>query len=144
MSGTFSENKTVPNTFFQLQAMETGYRSESEAKLLRDALALTLNATDPLELPNYRTPRAHLNAYRHRLQALRRDYVNVRLRVLEVEEQLTEARSLIEQMRASRGWKIVEQYRRWRRSISRCFQSLRGLAGVNTSPAYSPKNEAHG
>lgn len=142
MSETVIEDNKIADAAFGLHAIETGFHSESEINSLRDALTRSLDDADPLELPSYRSPRARRNAYLHRLQALRRDYVNVRLRVVEVEEQLREARSLIEQMRASRGWKIVERYRRCRRMFSSCFQRLRGLARRDVFQTISPADEA--
>ena len=123
----------------QLQAIETGWGPESESALLRDLLAQSLEIADPLEVPSYPNPLAGFNAYKHRLHALRCDYVNARLRVLDVEDQLTQSRlrgqqlenhvkfleATLEQMRATLTWRVRERCRHWYRTVSEWLR-LRG------------------
>src|SRR5262249_17319592 len=94
----------------QLQTIETGWAPEGESALLRDLLT-----------PSHGS--ANRNAYKHRLHALRRDYVNAHLRTLDLEDQLSQARlrilrlearvqhlsGTLEQMRARLVWKVVER-----------------------------------
>jgi hypothetical protein len=116
----------------QLQAIETGWGPESESALLRDLLARNPELADPLEVHNDPNLLARFNAYKHRLRALRCDYANARLRVLDVEDQLAQSRlrgqqlenhvkfleATLEQMRATRTWRVREQCRRWYRMVS--------------------------
>lgn len=118
----------------QLQVIETGCGPKVETALLMDLLArspgLGQALADPTEAHNDHHPLASVNAYKHRLHALRCEYANVRLRVYDLETQLDQScyrievlekhiRFLdmtLEQIRASRGWKLVEKFSRWRRS----------------------------
>lgn len=121
----------------QLQAIETGSGPKVERDLLVELLArspgLERGLADPSEVHNYHNPLAGVNAYKHRLHALRCEYVNVRLRIYDLETQLDQSRyrvevlekhirfldATLEQMCASRAWKLVERCSRWRRSVSR-------------------------
>ena len=114
----------------RLQAIETGWASEGESALLRD-----------LRTPSHGPSggRADRNAYKHRLHALRRDYVNAHLRTLDLEDQLSQARlrilrlearvqhlsGTLEQMRARLVWKVVERCRRWCRIVSVWLRRIR-------------------
>jgi hypothetical protein len=126
----------------QLQAIETGWGPESESALLRDLLSRSSGLADPLEVHNYPNPLASFNAYKHRLHALRCDYVNARLRVLDVEDQLTQSRlrglqlenhvmfleATLEQMRATLTWRVRERCGHWYRTVSEWLR-LRGIRG---------------
>lgn len=110
----------------QLEAIETGWGPQGESALLMELLKqspeLSLRLTDPAEVPNGHSPLAELNAYKHRLQALRGEYADARLHGIEVEEQLAEARLQIlrlearvkhlditlQRIFASRFWKFRE------------------------------------
>jgi hypothetical protein len=128
----------------QLQLIETGCGPEVESEALRDLLTrsagLADSLTDPIEVPNYHNPLASANAYKHRLNALRCEYAQARLRALDLEEQCVRARSLIErlesrvklleapleQMKSSLAWKVaVKGFRCWW-TISQWFRRLRG------------------
>jgi hypothetical protein len=116
-----------------LQVIETGCGPRVETALLRDLLArspgLGQALADPTEAPNDHHPLAGINAYKHRLHALRCEYANVRLRVYDLETQLDQScyrievlekhirflDATLEKMRSSRGWKLVEKISRWRR-----------------------------
>jgi len=120
----------------QLQVIETGCGPKVEAALVVDLLSRNLGVgetlADPSEVHNYHSPLASVNAYKHRLHALRCEYVNARLRIYDLETQLDQSRyrvevlekhvkfldATLEQMRTSRGWKLVEKCSRWRRLVS--------------------------
>jgi hypothetical protein len=120
----------------QLQVIETGCGPKVETALLVELLArspgLGPTLADPFEAHNYHNPLAGVNAYKHRLHALRCEFVNVRLRLHELETQLNQScyhrevlekhvqflDATLEQMRASRAWKLVEKISRWRRIVS--------------------------
>ncbi len=117
----------------RLQVIETGWGPQSESALLRDLLT---------QSPQLTGGHARLNAYKHRLHALRRDYVNAHLRTLDLEDQLSQARlqiqrlearvqhlsGTLEQMRARLVWKVVERCRRWRRIIAVWLRRARRTA----------------
>jgi hypothetical protein len=120
----------------QLQAIETGCGPKVETALLTELLArspgLAPSLVDPAEVHNYHNPNAAVNAYKHRLHGLRCEYASARLRIYDLETQLDQSRyralvlekqvqfldAVLEQMRASRGWKLVEKCSRWRRIVS--------------------------
>ncbi len=102
-----------------LQVIETGWGSENESALLRDLLARNKKSV------RGRNSRARLTAYKHRLHALRCDYANARLRVLELEEQWAQAQLQIQQMQATRVWRMRERYHGWRQTISGWLRRLR-------------------
>ncbi|MHB1423425.1 MAG: hypothetical protein ACYC3I_09580 [Gemmataceae bacterium] len=118
----------------QLQAIETGYGPQVESALLLEhlkrGLGLAPSLTDPTEAHDFPNPLARINAYKHRLHALRCDYANARLRTIELEEQLAEARLRIlrletrvkhldnvennlQQIYESSWWKVKERFSRW-------------------------------
>jgi hypothetical protein len=112
----------------QLQVIETGCGPEVESAALRDLLTrsagLRDSLADPIEAHTYPNPFAGANAYKHRLHALRCEYVQTRVRALELEEQLAHARlliaslesrvTLLEQMKSSFvGKVIVRGFRYW-------------------------------
>ena len=117
----------------QLQIIETGCGPQVESALLRDLLSrspgLEEGLVDPAEVHSYPNPLAAVNAYKHRLHALRCEFVNVRLLLHELETQLNQSRyrnevlekhvrfldGTLEAMRASRAWKWAEKCSRWRR-----------------------------
>lgn len=97
-----------------IHLLETGSEPRIETALLRELLARSpqlanclADSTEPL---NSRHPLAGVNAYKHRLHALRCENVNLRLRVHDLETQLSG-------MRATRGWQLLEKYRCWRRTM---------------------------
>lgn len=103
-----------------LQAIETEWGSKAESALLMELLkgspGLPPSFADLTEVHIDPSPLADLNAYKHRLQALRREYAGARLRGIELEEQLAEARARIlyldttlAQIYASRFWKARER-----------------------------------
>lgn len=120
----------------RLHVIETGSGPRVETTLLTDLLKRHLGLdqvlTDPLEVQLYHNPLASINAYKHRLHALRCEYVNARMRIYDLETQLDQSRyrvevlekhvrfldGTLEQMRASRGWQLVEKCSRWRRIVS--------------------------
>lgn len=121
----------------QFQLIETACGPKAERDLLFEVLSrspgLTQSLTDPTEVHNYHNPLASVNAYKHRMHALRCEYVTLRLRNDDLETQVSElARHIrfleatLEQMRASRGWKLVEKCSQWRRSARRWLQRLPG------------------
>jgi len=117
----------------QLQIIEMGCGPKVESALLVDLLSrspgLEESLVDPAEVHSYANPLAGVNAYKHRLHALRCEFVNVRLLLHELETQLEQSRyrnevlekhvhfvdATIEEMRASRAWKWAEKCSRWRR-----------------------------
>jgi hypothetical protein len=119
----------------QLYLIETGCGPKVETALLVDLLSRNLDLAetlvDPSEVHNYHNPLASVNAYKHRLHAIRCEYVSARLRIFDLEAQLDRSRSRVEvlerhvqfldatleQMRASRGWKLVEKCSRWRKIV---------------------------
>ncbi|HEY7426605.1 MAG TPA: hypothetical protein VH682_20385 [Gemmataceae bacterium] len=122
-----------------LQVIETDGCPQAELALLRDLL----HSADPTELRNYPDPLADLGACKHRLQAMRCEYISARVRAEELEEELKKSRydvgrlekhtqflqSTLDQMRASRAWRLVEKCNRLRRTVSRLFQRGRTLLG---------------
>lgn len=123
----------------ELQVIETGSGPQVEAVLLKELLAQSpgLRATlaDPFEAHQYQGPLAGVNAYKHRLHALRCEFVNVRLRLHEMETQLTQSNyhrevlqkhvqfldTTLAQIRSSRAWQWTEKFSRWHRRIMHCF-----------------------
>ena len=121
----------------QLHAIETGSTPKVELAWLTQLLArspgLALGLSDPHEGHNYHHPLASVNAYKHRLHALRREFVTTRLRTVELEMQLTEARARVQRlenhvqfleqtlhhMRSSRAWQWTERCSRWRQTLLR-------------------------
>jgi hypothetical protein len=98
---------------------------------------------DPAEVQNYHNPFASLNAYKHRIQAIRCEFVNAHLRAESLALQLAESRSAIqrleqhteylrftlEQMQASRAWKLLEKCSGWRRAVSQLIGRILGPSG---------------
>jgi hypothetical protein len=133
----------------QLQAIETGWSPEGESALLRDLLTPSHGPTGG---------RADRNAYKHRLHALRRDYVNAHLRTLDLEDQLSQARlrilrlearvqhlsGTLEQMRARLVWKVEERCRRWRRMVPIWLRHLRRLGRSKNVRTASSADEVCG
>lgn len=97
-----------------IHLLETGSGPRVETALLRELLArspqLAECLADRTETRNNPHPLAGVNAYKHRLHALRCENINLRLRVHDLETQLS-------RMRATRGWQLLEKYRRWRRTV---------------------------
>lgn len=121
----------------QLQAVETGWGPRGESALLMDLLKRNLglaeSLADPTEVQTDPNPQAILNGYKHRLHALRCEYADARLRGIELEEQLAEANlqilrlearlkhlgTTLEQIYASRFWKVKERCARCWRTVLR-------------------------
>jgi hypothetical protein len=120
----------------RLQILETGCGPRVDTALLVDLLSrspgLEKSLVDPVEVHGYPNPLAAVNAYKHRLHALRCEFVNVRLRMHDLETQLNQSRyrnevlekhvrfldATLEEMQASRAWKWVEKISRWRRIMA--------------------------
>jgi hypothetical protein len=130
----------------QIHAIETGCGPKAESALLMDLLrrspGLEQWLTDPMETKHFPNSLASLNAYKHRLHALRCDYANARLRTIELEEQLAEERlqnlrlearvkhldGTLQQIQATKWWKVKECCARW-------YHWIRGYAySVLTRP----------
>jgi hypothetical protein len=122
-----------------LQAIEMDNSPRVETALLRQLLY----HADSTDTPNYAGPLADLSACKHRLQAMRCEYISARVRAEELEIELKQARytigrlekhtrflqSTLDQMLASRAWKVVEKCNRLRRTVSGLFGRGRGLLG---------------
>jgi hypothetical protein len=129
-----------------LQAIETGSSPQVESALLRELLqrspAMLPSLVDPTEVHNYQSALAGISAYKHRLQAIRCEYMRARIRAEDLEIQLKESHyeigclqkhieyldGIIGKMRASRGWQLVEKCSRLRQSVSRLVGRLLGSA----------------
>lgn len=129
-----------------LQAIETGSSPQVDRTLLRELLhrspGLLPNLLDPTEVHNYQSALAGISAYKHRVQAIRCEYLHVRIQNEELEKQLMQSRgeierlqrhveyldAIIHQMQASRGWKLVEKCSRLRQTVSQRVERLLGLA----------------
>lgn len=85
----------------QLHLIEAGRMPRVESAMLRVVLA-----QGSQQKPNL----ADVNAYKHRMHALRCENFTLRLRIRELETQ-------INQMCATRGWKLLEKFRWWRRTV---------------------------
>jgi hypothetical protein len=123
-----------------LQAIETGWGPKVESallmELLKGSLGLPSSFAELNEVHVDPSPLADLNAYKHRLQALRSEYAGARLRGLELEEQLAEARlrildldTTLAQIYASRFWKFRERLHAsllWKikNGCARCWQTV--------------------
>jgi len=134
-----------------LHIIETDCSPKVEQSLLVDLLnrsaGFAQSLADRTEVHHYQNPLASLNAYKHRLQAIRCEYVSAHLRVEELQVQLAESRSAIqrlerhaeflhltiEQMQASRGWKLLEKCRRWRRIASQLLGRILRPAGPDAA-----------
>jgi hypothetical protein len=116
----------------QLQILQMGYGPEVESASLMEVLP-----QQPGDPPHAAPPASvSLSAYKHRLQAIRCEYVHVHLRAIELEEQLAEARLQIARlendrqylddqlnsMRQSRAWKMAARYIHWRQTIADWFK----------------------
>jgi hypothetical protein len=99
-------NHSVEACLEQLHLIETGRMPRVETAMLRDQLARS---------PEQGPSRADVYAYKHRLHALRCENIALRLQIHNLETQLSE-------MRATRGWKLLEKFRWWRRTVSGWFQ----------------------
>lgn len=131
----------------QLQVVETGWGPKGESALLMDLLkrsfGLVESLADPTEVQNVSSPLASLNSYKHRLHALRCEYADARVRGIELEEQLAEANlrilrleahvkhldGTLEQIYASRFWKVKERCARCWRTVLRWVPNNRGSDG---------------
>lgn len=125
----------------QLHAIEGSCGPKVESALLMDLLKRSLQITsglaDPTEVHNYHNPLATLNAYKHRMQAVRCEYVAAHLRTIELEEELAEARLRIlrlearvqhleltlQNIHASRVWQMRERCARYWRTLTRWLRS---------------------
>jgi hypothetical protein len=85
----------------QLHLIEAGIMPRAETAMLRDRLA---------QSPEQGPSLADLIAYKHRLHALRCENFSLRLQIHALETQ-------IDQMRATRGWKLLERIRWWRQTV---------------------------
>jgi len=136
---TIERNEGEEGCLEQLQVVETGWGPKGETALLMDVLKRSLGLAeclaDPTEVLKGDNPLVSLNHYKHRLHALRCDYADARLRGIELEEQLAEANlrilrlearvthldTTLEQIYASRFWKIKEHCARCWRAVFRRF-----------------------
>ncbi len=91
-----------------LHLIEAGTLPRVETAMLKDLLA-----RGSVQRPS----RAEVNAYKHRLHALRCENFSLRIRIHELETR-------INQMCATRGWKLLEKFRWWRRTVSGWFHPL--------------------
>ncbi len=91
-----------------LHLIEAGSLPRVETAMLKDLLA-----RGSVERPS----RTEVNAYKHRLHALRCENFSLRIRIHELETR-------INQMCATRGWKLLEKFRWWRRTVSEWFHPL--------------------
>lgn len=94
-------NPSVEPCLDQFHLIETGDMPRVETAMLRDRLA-----RGPVQGPSL----ADVNAYKHRLHALRCENFTLRLQIHHLETQ-------IHGMRATRGWKMLEVFRSWRRTV---------------------------
>jgi hypothetical protein len=99
-------NPSVDLGLDQLHLIEPGDMPRVETAILRDRLA-----RGPEQGPCL----ADVIAYKHRLHALRCENFSLRLHIHNLETQLN-------QMRATRGWKMLEKFRWWRRTLSGWLQ----------------------
>lgn len=131
----------------QLHVIEVGSGPKVEAALLKDLLTrspdLQQALADPCEVQNYANTLAAVNAYKHRLHALRCEFVNVRLRIYDLETKLDQScydrevlqkrirflEATLEQMRASRAWKLAEKCSLWSRSLSQRLRRVFSAVG---------------
>lgn len=131
----------------QLQVIDTGWGPRGESALLMDLLkgsfGLVESLADPTEVHNDPNPLANLNSYKHRLHALRCEYADARVRGIELEEQLAEANlrilrlearvkhldGTLEQIYASRFWKVKERCARCWRTVLQWLPTNRGSNG---------------
>lgn len=99
---SFAVKESVEPCLEQLHLIETGSVPRVETAMLRELLARS---------PEQGQVRANVNGYKHRLHALRCENFDLRLRIHDLETQ-------IKQMCATRGWKMLERLRWWRRTVS--------------------------
>jgi hypothetical protein len=99
-------NSSVDPCLDQLHFIEAGDMPRVETAMLRDRLA-----RGPVQGPSL----ADVIAYKHRLHALRCENSALRLHIHDLQTQLN-------QMRATRGWKLLEKIRWWRRTLSGWLQ----------------------
>jgi hypothetical protein len=136
----------------RLHVIETDCGPKVERSLLLDLLnrstGFAQSSLDPVEARNDQNPLASLNAYKHRLQAIRCEYVSAHLRAETLEARLAESRSAIQQlerdieflrftldqMLASRAWKLLETCSQWRRWASQLVGRILGSAGPGVPP----------
>ena len=138
---TVERDQDVELCLEQLQAIETGWGPKVESALLMDllkrSLGLAQSLADPTEVHIDHNPLASLNAYKQRLHALRCEYADARLQGIEFEEQsekqLAEANlrilrlearvkhldGTLQQIYASRFWKVKDRCARCWRMVSR-------------------------
>jgi hypothetical protein len=135
----------------QLQAIETGSAPKAEFALLVDLLTrspgLTATLADPTEVRNYHHPLASVQAYKHRMHALRVEYAQAQQRIHDLEIQLDQAHyhievlrkhvqfldATLERMRASRAWKTAEKCSHW---LQRFVTTLRcPLSAIRRRPS---------
>jgi hypothetical protein len=140
------ERRTMANSADggQLHAVETGWTPAAESTLLMDLLTrspgLSQSLSDPTEVQDDQNPLVRVNAYKHRLHALRCEYVHAhlqtldqgaqlaesRLRIARLEERIKHLEGTLEQMQATRVWRAAVTCNRWRRTVS---QYLRRIGG---------------
>jgi hypothetical protein len=141
LAASREESETV---WEKLQAIETGSGPKVETELLRELLrrspGLEAGLGDRHEVHNFQHPLAGVNAYKHRLHALRCEFVNTRLKTVELETQLARSQEQVKrlenhvrflentlhQMRASRAWQWTERCSRWHRTLRLWLRNLLG------------------
>lgn len=126
-----------------LQAIATGCGPELESALLLDLLQR--NGAEPNAAPN---GDAVVHACKHRLHALRCEYADVSRRAIEAEEQLAEARlrvlrlearvkhldTTLQQIHASRWWRVKERCAHCWRPLSRWLGHVRPREQPSPTP----------
>lgn len=92
----------------QLYIIETESGPSTEKgfvlEVLKNSPEVGACLADPTEVHAYHNPLASLNAYKHRLNAIRCEYVELRMRL---EDEL-------HRMRSSALWRLVNRLHRWR------------------------------
>lgn len=121
----------------QLQVIETGSGPKVETALLLESLkrspGLEQSLVDPVEVHNYHNALADINAYKHRLHAIRCEYVELRMRL---ESELVQVRMRLEselaQVRASTMWRLANEFHRWRKLLVQYIRSFRRRGDSST------------
>ncbi len=102
---------TIKSCLGQLHIIETESGPSTEKarvlELLRYSPEVGSCLADPTEVHAYHNPLASVNAYKHRLHAIRCEYVEMRMRL---EDEL-------HRIRSSALWRLANRLHRWRDSV---------------------------